>query len=168
MHKLATVFLCLFLVPDAFAMGTGGSGPAVSEIAGQKVIQDIHWPQIDAYCVFRRKEQTFDYDDPDTWRFVYFTSFGHVLPEDSDLEADKVTAFARLYYLLRELQLVSEEETGDKLKRVYRTYSKPAQDVVLDLTKTEEGSEHTAYEGTMSVSGPFGSETIDVKGDCGF
>lgn len=134
---------------------------AAPAAASQPVVTDIHWPHIDSYCTFWRKDHSFNFNDPESWRFVFFTQ------KDSLHEPYPETGFIALGHQLRQLELVSatKVETGEE--RRYRSLGASQHDVVVTMTAGEAGTESTGYTGTIAVAGPYGSETVAFQGDCG-
>ena len=129
--------------------------------ASAQLITDVAWPNIDSYCIFQRAEQKLVYDDPDTWKFVFFSNV------DGSGMGRPETAFVAIRYQLHKLQLVNSSETADGETRTYRTFSGPDFSFVIDLSVTEEGGEYTSYTGTMTVEGDGETEVIEIHGDCG-
>ena len=125
------------------------------------LVTDVAWPNIDSYCTFQRAEQKLVYDDPETWKFVFFSNV-----DGSGMNRPE-TAFAAIRYQLHELELVDSSETAGGETRTYRTFSGPDFSFMLDLSVTEEGGEYTSYKGTMTVEGDGETETIQIHGDCG-
>ena len=80
-------------------------------------IDEIHWPGIGSYCTFMGDEHSFVFDDPETWRLVFFTSLSE---ERLDTMA---RAFMRIDGRLHELALVDAETEGTSEQHRYRTHS---------------------------------------------
>lgn len=129
--------------------------------AQQPIVTDIVWPQIDSYCTFTRADQTFDYNNPDSWRFVYFTQF------DTIMGTNAQTGFISVHHQLRQMETLKAEIGDDAQSFAYRTYGKPTYEVKVELKAGELGFESTGFSGTLTVEGADGTETIDIKGDCG-
>jgi hypothetical protein len=136
-----------------------GATPAVQ--AQQPIITDIHWPYISSYCAFQRAGQPFDFNDLDSWRYVFFDNF------DTITGSNARYAYVGLHHQIRQLEELSREETETGEKRSYRTYGEPAYTVEVVMNKGEEGMEHAGYTGTIAVSGPGGDERVEFHGDCG-
>lgn len=145
-----------FLATSAAALLT-----TMSAMAQPSVITDIHWPYIDSYCTFWRLGHRFDFNDPESWRFVFFTQ------KDGLHEPYAETGFAAIGHQLRQLELVSREETPAGETRHYRSLGEAPHDVFVTMKAGEEGYESTGYAGSIAVSGPYGEETVAFEGDCG-
>ena len=121
-------------------------------------IDDITWHYIESYCTFMRADHAFVFDDPDSWRFVFFTNF------TSEAEPETFgTGFMRIDGALREFRMVSVE--GDTVTM----QTSDAEPVVatLALVPGEKGYEATGYTGTITVARGGASSSVDFKGDCG-
>lgn len=150
MHKLIT--------PVALALVA--AAPAA---AAEGIISDVNWPNLYAYCTFQRADASFEYDKPETWTFVYFTQHAADRPGDVAYEVGYVSLNDRL----RELELIETVQGKDGETRRYRTYGHDVHEVTLTMRIAELGYESTAYTGHLTVDGPWGEESIEVKGDCG-
>ena len=79
-------------------------------------IDEIHCPGIDSYCTFKGDGHSFVFNDPETWRLVFFTG----LPEE---RLDTMArAFMRIDGRLHELALVDAETEGTSEQHRYRTH----------------------------------------------
>ena len=124
-------------------------------------IDEIHWPGIDSYCTFMRDGHDFVFDDPETWRFVFFTG----LPEARlDIMA---RAFMRIDGRLHELALIDSETDGPSEQRRYRSYGASPYTVDVAAARGEEGHESAAYSGTISVTRDGMTSSVAFQGDCG-
>lgn len=137
-----------------------GVAPAAS--ARQPIITDIHWPYVSSYCSFQRADQAFDYNDLETWRFVFFDNV------DTITGGNARYAYVGLHHQLRQLEELSREETATGETRSYRTWGEPAYSVDVVMNKGGSDSpESTGFTGTISVSGSGGDEQVEFHGDCG-
>ena len=125
------------------------------------VVTDIVWPGIDSYCTFMREVHSFDYNDPESWRFVFFTQL------DTSVEPAVEIAFMSIGHSLRQLELVDSSQSGNDETRRYRSLGAGSHDIVVTMQGGEEGYEATGYTGSIEVSGPLGGETVAFHGDCG-
>lgn len=126
--------------------------------AAEGIITAVNWPNIDAYCTFQRAEATFDYNDPGSWNFVYFTQHA--------IDGGEV-GYVSINHRLRELELVETVQGKDGEMRHYRTYGADPYEVTLTMSIAQVGYENTDYKGYLTAKGARGEETIAVKGGCG-
>ncbi len=145
--------------PIAFLAMFAGLAPAAQ--AQQPIITDIHWPGIFSYCTFLRAGQEFDYNNPDSWRFVFFDNIDTITGSNAQY------AYIGLHHQIRQLEQVDSVSSGEGERRSYRTYGEPSYTVEVTMLKGEGGYESTEYTGTIAVSGALGEETIEFHGDCG-
>lgn len=129
--------------------------------AQQPIITDILWPNISSYCTFQRTGQNFDYNNPDSWRFVFFDN------TDTITGSNARYAYIGLHHQVRQLEEIDTMTSGEGELRSYRTWGEPSYEVKVSMIKGESGGESTAYTGTISVSGPGGQEEVEFHGDCG-
>ncbi len=129
--------------------------------AQQPIITDIHWPYISSYCTFLRAGQNFDYNDFDSWRFVFFDN------TDTITGSNARYAYIGLHHQLRQLEEMDTMTSGEGELRKYRTWGEPSYEVTVSMIKGEGSYESTGFTGTISVSGPGGEEEIEFHGDCG-
>ena len=137
------------------------AGPAAAQ-DGAPRIDDIVWFNIDSYCSFMRADQTFDYNDPASWRWVLFSN----LPgEDGADPLD--TPFMRLDGQLKQLAQTGAQAIDGGTVRTYASHD--AVPYLVDMTMIEgaEGYESSAFSGTIKVSRNGASSEIAYKGDCG-
>jgi len=127
--------------------------------AAEPLITTVNWFHIDAYCTFQRADAVFDYEDKETWDFVYFTQHG------SDGLSE--VGYVPINYRLRELELIETVQGKDGETRQYRTYGPDVYEVTLTMSIDRVGYENTDYKGYLTVKGPKGEETVEVKGGCG-
>ena len=138
------------------------AGTASTGQAQQPVITDIHWPYISSYCTFMRASQQFNYNDPESWRFVFFDN------TDTITGSNARYAYIGLHHQLRQLEEVDVISSGEGELRSYRTWGEPAYMIDVVMTKSDGGSpESTNFTGTITVSGTGGDEEIEFHGDCG-
>lgn len=147
------------MITAALIGGAAFAGPALAQ--GQPVMTDIAWPGIDSYCTFMREGHDFDYNDPESWRFVFFSQL------DTSGEQAVETAFMSIGHNLRQLELVDSSQSGNEETRLYRSLGAGSHDIVVTMRGGEEGYESTGYTGSIEVSGPLGEETVAFHGDCG-
>lgn len=129
--------------------------------AQQPIITDIHWPFINSYCTFQRAGQDFDYNNPDSWRFVFFDNI------DTITGSNARYAYVGLHHQVRQLEEIDTVSSGEGELRTYRTWGEPSYEVKVSMIKGEDSYESTPFTGTISVSGPGGSEEVEFHGDCG-
>ena len=146
MHKLIAI--------TAFAVLA-----AVPATAAKDIITAVNWPNIEAYCTFQRASDSFDFNDPGSWNFVYFTQHG--------TDGLEQVGYVSLNYRLRELELIETVQGKDGETRSYRSYGPDVYEVTLTMSIDRVGYENTDYKGYLTVKGPKGEETIEVKGGCG-
>jgi hypothetical protein len=125
-------------------------------------IDRIHWPGIDSYCTFRAADHRFVFADPATWVFVLFSG----LPRAPDQDVMQ-PAYMRIDGVLRELELRTVSEDADGSVRRFTTYEAVPATVTLSLTPTGGGPEHTAYQGSVTVTRGGETASLAVIGDCG-
>ncbi|MBO6717182.1 MAG: hypothetical protein JJ913_04405 [Rhizobiaceae bacterium] len=143
----------------ALALSAGIAPAAVQ--AQQPIITDIHWPYVSSYCTFMRAGQNFDYNDLESWRFVYFDN------TDTITGSNARYAYIGLHHQLRQLEEMDTMSSGEGELRKYRTWGEPSYEVTVSMLKGDGGYESTSYTGTISVSGPGGQEEIEFHGECG-
>lgn len=136
---------------------------AVPAAAAEGILTDVNWPNLYAYCTFQRADASFEYDKPETWTFVYFTQHAADRPGDVANEVGYVS----LSHRLRELELIETVQGKDGETRRYRTYGRDIHEVTLTMRIAEVGYENIEYTGHLTVEGPLGEESIEVKGGCG-
>ncbi len=145
----------------ATAVAVAGANLARTEDKKAPVVGEIQWHLADSYCNFFRAGHTFDYNKPESWRFVFMTS----LVSDSKVSVER--GYARIDGLLRELELVSRDKTDTGEKRVYRTFGDQPVTLTIAMKEGDSGTEHTNYKGTISAKGPGGISVLAFTGDCG-
>lgn len=134
---------------------------AVSQAQEGPQIGDIQWPYISSYCTFMRDGHVFDYNNPDSWVFVFFSE----LPGEG---LDRMNrSFMRIDGQLRELALDSIEAEGAAERRIFHTLGQAPYTVAVVTRPGDAGYEHTDYAGTITVSRGAGSSSVAIKGDCG-
>ena len=146
------------LVASAIALLIGSAQVAQ---ARQPIITDVLWPNISSYCTFLRAGQEFDFNNPDSWRFVFFDNI------DTITGSNARYAYIGLHHQLRQLEELDTISSGEGELRTYRTWGEPSYEVTVSMIKGEGGYESTSFTGTISVSGPGGEEEIEFHGDCG-
>lgn len=138
-----------------------GAAPTPAATQSGPAIDEVVWPGIDSYCTFMVEGHGLVYDDPDTWRFLFFTG----LPEsDRDTIA---RAFMRIDGQLRELALVDRATAGTGEVWTFRTHDDPPYEVSVNAVPYETGTEYTSYTGTITVTREGASTSADFQGDCG-
>ncbi len=129
--------------------------------AKSPTIDEIQWWRINSYCTFMRNGQEFVFEDPDTWRFVFFTD----RPERGlDLMG---RAFMRIDGQLRELALQSVTANGGSWQRRYHTHDDVPYVIEVAAAPVNKGQEHTSYTGAITVSRDGMTSSVDFAGDCG-
>ena len=134
------------------------SAPEMAETNPQALkIGTMHQPDSDAYCTLMRESHTFNFDDPDTWRFVFTTSVeGDPQPAQIKIN-DDVLDFTR--------EMRTKGEDGIETWR-YRSADRGIV-VELNLKETDSGPEYTNYSGNMAIVEPTQTERMGIKGSCG-
>lgn len=130
--------------------------------AAEPVVDDINWPGINAYCTFSRAGQTFVFDNPETWKFVAFTS----LADKS--EGDQFRSlYASVGGHLREFALKdrSANDAGEVISFVAASDSTLT--VSLLLGKPRQGEEASGYSGTLEVAKGADKAVVAITGNCG-
>ena len=122
-------------------------------------IDDIHWPYVDSYCTFQRDGQAFEFDDLETWRFVFLTNY----PDETHGPLD--SAFMRINARLVELKADQPADPAEVV--TYSAASDPALMITLRLGAGRAGYENTSYAGTLTVEKDGDATTIPVSGGCG-
>jgi len=143
----------------AFAMLLAGSATAQD---GAPRIDDIVWFNIDSYCSFTRADQTFDYNDPESWRWVLFTNYPGADGGDP-LEAP----FMRIDGQLTQLAQIGIRPLDGGAVRSYQSRDAAPYVVEVSLLEGERGIESSAFSGTIKVSRNGISSEVAYKGDCG-
>jgi len=124
-------------------------------------IDDVLWPWIGSYCSFTKAGHIFEFDDLNTWRFVFFTEF----PEtEADLWG---RAFMRIDGQLRELVPTGVETRGATEVYRYRTHDAPPHEVTVEATPGAQGYESMPYSGIITVSRQGATAQQAFSGDCG-
>ncbi len=149
---------------------------AGTALADDITVSDFNWYGNDAYCSFQLADQSFDYNDPNSWRFVLITNLPEVdldnLPETPDeiaMQEQKsyATAFMSLNHAFHELSMKSGSVREDGFNMVYTTHGARPYEVTLDANMLEKGYESQFYEGTIRVTRDGASASVKFKGDCG-
>lgn len=137
-------------------------GPATaSATENGPVIGEIEWHRVDSYCNFFKSGHVFDFDKPESWRFLFLTFF----TSDNRIAVER--GYANINGLLRELELAERTETENGERRIYRTFGDAPVTLTIDMRAGKGGSEHTSYTGTIVASDIEGSTSVDFTGDCG-
>jgi hypothetical protein len=137
------------------------AGPAAAQ-EGAPRIDDIVWFNIDSYCSFTRAEQTFDYNDPESWRWVLFTNY-----PDADGADPLETPFMRLDGQLTQLAQTGARPLDGGVVRSYQSHDADPYLVEVSLLDGEQGNESSAFSGVITVSRHGVSSEVTFKGDCG-
>lgn len=143
------------------ALAAGGLIVATTSAQAQEtVFGDFVWHHIDAYCTFMKADNVFNFDDPESWRFVAFANY----PNENVAEPlDRL--FIRINADYREFDLVEEREEAGIRRQFYRTPSDPVIEVEMQIHVSEKGYKSTGYEGVLIES--RSGNSIAFKGDCG-
>ncbi len=145
-------------------------------VADEIVIRDFNWYGNDSYCSFLLPEQTFIFDDPTSWRFVFVTNLPVMdlenFPETpEEIAVAEMKSFAPAFMAIdggfHELAFKSGSNDNGHLNIVYSTYGDKPYDVVLDAQAGKQGYEAQAYQGTITVRRDEVSASVKFKGDCG-
>jgi hypothetical protein len=134
---------------------------AVAKEAGPR-IGEIVWPGIDSYCSFMRAEHVFDFNDPESWRWVLFTNF-----PSNDVDDPMEAPFMRINAQLKQLKQTGVSEIEGGMARSYASYDADPYLVTVTMLDGEESYESAGYGGTITVSRGGASSEIAYKGDCG-
>lgn len=151
------------------AMVTGVAGAALLPMAGMALAQDaaprideIVWHGIDSYCSFTRAGHVFDYNDPESWRWVLFTNYPGAEAGDP-IE----TPFMRIDGQLKQLVQTGVSDIEGGVERRYASHDAEPYAVTLTMLDGEEGYESAAYSGVITVARGGASTEIAYEGDCG-
>lgn len=125
-------------------------------------LDEIAWPGINSYCSFRRAGHVFAFDDPATWRFVFFSNLP-MMGRPDPIE----TPFVSIDGQLTQLVQTGMETTGFETTRRYVAKTDPEVAVEVFFRETGSGAEATAYEGTITATRGGQSAKADFIGDCG-
>lgn len=142
----------------ACSLGIAVAPAAASELT----LDEIAWPNIDSYCTFMRADHVFTFDDPRTWRFVFFSNMP-ALGKRDPIE----TPFVRIDGQLTQLTQTDMETTGFETTRRYVAKTDPEVAVEVFFRETGRGGESTGYTGTITASRDGQTATVDFTGDCG-
>ncbi|WP_299870362.1 hypothetical protein [uncultured Hoeflea sp.] len=141
------------------AMMTGGA--AMAQDPGPR-IDDIVWPGIDSYCSFMRADHEFDFNDPESWRWVLFTNF-----PSNDVDDPIEAPFMRINGQLKQLVQTGVSDIEGGVERSYASHDAEPYTVTLTMLDGDEGYESAAYSGVITVTRGGASSEIAYKGDCG-
>ncbi|MEP1444242.1 MAG: hypothetical protein ABJK39_14645 [Hyphomicrobiales bacterium] len=122
-------------------------------------LDDIHWYLSDSFCSFSRENHTFNYDDPESWRYIFMTGF----PNDQDGEL----GYARIDGRLRELQETERFKADGFEIIVYKTWDKNPYTVTVARKAGAGSQESTNYTGNILVERNGVGHGTSFKGDCG-
>lgn len=137
------------------------AGPASAQ-DGAPSIDDIAWHFIESYCAFMRADHQFDYDNPDSWRWVMFSNFpGEGRPDPIE------SPFMRIDGQLMQLEQTGIESIDGGVLRSYASHDKAPYIVKVTMLKGAEGYESSAFSGAITVSRNGASSEVAYKGDCG-
>ena len=125
------------------------------------VIGKIKEFQTNAYCTFFAENHSFDYNDEDSWEFVFLTRIA------ADLPSDSFNGEIMLDGRKRTLELITSKQTDAGEVRQYRTIDAPAAAIEVDMVQGEQGLESTGYTGEIRVTNPEGVTPVRFWGDCG-
>tara|TARA_R110000850_G_scaffold110436_2_gene223549 strand:+ start:2018 stop:2464 length:447 start_codon:yes stop_codon:yes gene_type:complete len=137
------------------------AGPVAAQ-EGAPRIDDIVWFNIDSYCSFTRAEQSFDYNDPESWRWVLFTNY-----PDADGADPLETPFMRIDGQLTQLAQTGTRPLDGGVVRSYQSHDADPYLVEVSLLDGEQGNESSAFSGLITVSRHGVSSEVAFKGDCG-
>ncbi len=130
--------------------------------ASELTLDEIAWPNIDSYCTFMRAGHVFTFDDPRTWRFVFFSN----MPSTGKRDPIE-TPFVRIDGQLTQLTQTDMETTGFETTRRYAAKTDPEVTVEVFFRETGAGAEATGYSGTITANRAGQTATVDFTGDCG-
>lgn len=131
--------------------------------AAELTLDEIAWPNIESYCSFMRAGHVFTYDDPATWRWVFFST----LPGESSKRDPIETPFVSIDGQLTQLVQTAVETTGFETTRRYVAKTDPEVTVEVFFKEKDSGEESTAYTGTITAKRGGETATVDFTGDCG-
>lgn len=130
--------------------------------AAELTLDEIVWPGMEAYCRFMRAGHEFKFDDPATWRFVFFSN----LPRKEGRDPIE-TPFVSIDGRLTQLVQTGMETTGFETTRRYVAKTDPETAVEVYFKEKDSGEESTAYEGAIKAERAGASATVEFTGDCG-
>ena len=145
-------------------------------LADDITINAFNWYTNDSYCSFQLTDQSFDYNDPNTWRYVLITNLPEVdfdnlpdTPEEIAAQEQKsyATAFMSINHAFHELSMKTGSVRDDGFSIVYTTHGERPFEVTLDAKMLEKGYESQSYKGTISVIRGDATASVAFKGDCG-
>lgn len=130
--------------------------------AAGMTLDEIAWPDIRSYCTFMRAGHVFTFDDPRTWRFVFFSNMP-AMDKPDPIE----TPFVSIDGQLTQLTQTAMETTGSETTRRYVAKTDPEVAVEVFMRETGSGGEATGYEGRITASRDGETATVEFTGDCG-
>lgn len=137
------------------------AGTAVAQ-DGAPRIDDIVWFNIESYCSFGRVDHTFDYKDPESWRWVLFSNY-----PGADGVDPLESPFMRIDGQLTQLAQTGVETIDGGVVRTYSSHDVEPYAVELEMLEGAVGYESSAFSGTITVSRNGASSEVAYKGDCG-
>ncbi|MDE1464942.1 hypothetical protein [Spartinivicinus poritis] len=130
-----------------------------TEVNVQKdsVIGEMHWPDVNSYCTFFKEGHKFDFDNQDTWKFVFVTL----------LAGAEDVAYMQINNKREAIKLVSSNKIENTEKRIYKVDSNENIQIEIAMKAGESGVEHTNYTGVIRLLKPVEGGVIKFYGDCG-
>lgn len=119
-------------------------------------LTEISWYLTDSYCAFTKADHVFDYNDPQSWKFVFLTSLTR-----------QKTAYIGINHELYELKEIDMIVNDDHEIYRYETWEDQPVTVTVKLIEGAKGYEATAYSGHITLEGAGSNETTEFIGDCG-
>lgn len=173
MRVLWRVALMLALVGCGGASEGAGGAKVANEAPTHVTSRILAWdgvpeigvmqlPEVNSFCTFWKQGHEFNFDDPETWAFVFVTVF-----DDRDTSPDNLDGLISLQGETRTVELITAEtsEAGDV--RQYRTTEAPIAVVELKMDVRNKGYESISYTGRIKVTYPEGGKSMRIEGDCG-
>ena len=140
-------------------LGFSLTGVTATSAQNPPSLDDIHWYLSDSFCSFWREDHTFNYNDPESWRYIFMTGFSN--GQDGEL------GYARIDGRLRELQERERFKADGFEIIVYKTWDKNPYTVTVARKAGSGGQENTNYTGNILVERNGVGHGTPFKGDCG-
>ncbi|WP_163836285.1 hypothetical protein [Spartinivicinus ruber] len=131
--------------------------PVVETDQKSPTIGEMHWPGANSYCTFFKEGHKFDFDNKETWKFVFVTI----------LDDSKDTAYMQINNKREKIKLVNATKSETNEKRVYEVAADKNIQIEVEMNSGKSGVEHTNYTGVIRLLKPMGGDAIKFYGDCG-
>lgn len=122
----------------------------------------MNLPEVNSFCTFWPEGHEFDFNDPESWQFVFVTVF-----DGTDTSPDNLDGYVQLAGQQRKVELITAEASEMGEVRQYRTKDAPVAVLEVVMNKGDEGYEAISYTGRIKVTYPDGVKPIKFEGDCG-